>query len=142
MNNWRVYFLGVLGLLVAIGGADWSLAASRLPDVRIESWLEPASVVADGRSSTTITLRVTEGGRPRAGDLVQLWIDSGSGIVTPDWVITDSDGMAKTVYTPNVASQYDPHDEARIYAMDIDIGRVVEVGKRELIHVPLIMPDE
>ncbi len=142
MVHWRLLFLGILGAVLALAGADWAVTTARLAHVIIEAHLVPPQVVADGKSSTTITLRITEKGQPRAGDRVQLWIDSGSGLVTPDWVITDAHGTAQTQYTPNAASIYDPHDEARIFAMDIDIGRVVEVGKRQLVVVPLVVPKE
>ena len=142
MAHWRLLFLGILGAILAIASADWAVSTVRLTDVVIESHLDPPEVLADGRSSTTITLHITDKGRPRAGDLVQLWIDSGSGLVIPDWVITDEHGIARTQFSPNAASIYDPHDEARIYAMDIDIGRVIEVGKRHLVVVPLIAPKD
>ncbi len=142
MALWRLLFLGILGTFLAIASADWAVSTARLANVVIESYLDPPQVLADGKSSTTITLQITERGRPRAGDLVQLWIDSGSGLVIPDWVITDEQGKAQTQYTPNAASIYDPHDEARIYAMDVDIGQVIEVGKRHLVVVPLIAPKD
>jgi len=142
MLHWRLLFLGILGAILVIASADWAVATARLPGVVIESYLDPPQVLADGKSGTTISLRITEKGRPRAGDLVQLWIDSGSGLVMPDWVITDEQGTAQTQYTPNAASIYDPHDEARIYVMDVDIGQVIEVGKRHLVVVPLITPKD
>ncbi len=142
MAHWRLLFLGLLGAALVVASADWAMATARLSNVVIESHLDPPQVVADGKSSTIIALRVTEKGQPRAGDRIQLWIDSGSGLVTPDWVITDAHGTAQTRYTPNAASIYDPHDEARIFALDIDIGRVVEVGKRQLVVVPLVVPKE
>ena len=142
MPNWRLLVTGVLAVILAVVGIDWAFAFSRLDDVLIESHLDPGRVVADGQSSTTITLRITENGQPRAGDLVQLWIDSGSGLVTPNWVITDDEGRAQTTYTPNKATIYDPHDEARIFVMDINIGYVVEVGKRQLVVVPLVVPKD
>ena len=142
MALWRLLFLGILGAILAIASADWAVSTVRLANVVIESHLDPPQVLADGKSSTTITLYITERGRPRAGDLVQLWIDSGSGLVIPDWVITDEHGKVQTQYTPNAASIYDPHDEAHIYAMDVDIGQVIEVGKRHLVVVPLIAPKD
>ena len=141
MIPWRLIIAGSLAALLVVAGSDWALSKARLDDVVIESWLDPPRVVADGKNATVITLRVTEHGQPRAGDLVQLWIDTGSSLVIPDWVITDAEGMAQTVYTPNPASVYDPHDEAKIYAMDINVGRLVEVGKRHLVVVPLATPE-
>ncbi len=142
MPSWRLLVTGVLAVILAVVGVDWAIAFSRLDAVQIESHLDPGEVIADGQSSTTISLRITENGQPRAGDLVQLWIDSGSGVVTPDWVITDDEGRATTTYTPNKATIYDPQDEARIFVMDINIGYVVEIGKRQLVVVPLVAPKD
>lgn len=142
MAKWRLYILGIVALLLVIGGADWMLANARLDDVVIDTQLDPPEVVADGQSTITISMRVTENGKPHAQALLQLWIDSGSGFLVPTWVITDDDGVAQSTFTPNVASPYDPHDEARIYVMDTSVGRIVEVGKRQLVHVPLVMPHE
>ena len=141
MGKARLYVLAVLVLVAAVAGTDWMLSNARLKNVRIETSLEPTAVVADGESSTTIELRVTEHGKPRANVLVQLWIDTGSGLLIPEWVLTNEDGVAHAVYTPNVAGPYDPQDEALVYVMDTTVGRIIEVDKRVLLHIPLVVPE-
>jgi len=141
MGKARLFILTVLVAAAAVAGIDWMLANGRLKDISIETSLEPAAVVADGESSTTLELRVTEHGEPRANALLQLWINTGSGLLVPEWVLTDADGVAHSVYTPNVANPYDPQDEALVYVMDTTVGRIIEVDKRVLVHIPLMMPE-
>jgi hypothetical protein len=129
-----------MALIVAVLGADYALATAQLDDVVIETSLDPPRVAADGRNSVVITVRITQNGRPRANDLVQAWIGSGSGLLIPNWVITDEHGTARITYTPNPYSPYDPQEAAEIRMMDTSIGRLVEVSKRHTVRVPLLEP--
>ena len=47
-------------IVMACLGVDWAQARLRLDSVVIEGKLDPPTVVADGKSSTTLTIRVTE----------------------------------------------------------------------------------
>ena len=140
--RYRVWVLCLIAALAAILIVDWGLATARLDDIIIESWVDPPSVVADGKSSTIITIRVTENGEPRARDLVQLWLGRGGGILTPMWVFTDENGMAEIEYRPNPYSSYDPQEGAEVQIKDISIGRLAEVGKRHQVEIPLLKPED
>jgi hypothetical protein len=131
----------VLAILAVYGG-DWALAQARLDDIRIETALEPPAVVADGQSSIVLTVRVTERGEPRANDLVQSWLAVGSGLLIPEWVYTDENGVAKITYSPNPLTVYDVQDKAEIHVRDVSIGRLIEVGKDIVVEVPLLPPEE
>jgi hypothetical protein len=137
---WRLWLAATLLVLFAVGAADWAVSMARLGAISIETAVNPAPVLADGKSSTTITLRVTENEQPRAGDLVQLWISSGSGLLVPEWVMTDENGSAQVVFTPNALSPYDLSSGTEITLQDINIGRIIEVGKRLTVPIPLQAP--
>ena len=131
----------VISLLAAPFAIDWARARVRLDSISIEAQLDPPSVVADGKSTTVITVWVTENGRPRAGDLLQSWIETGSGLLIPTWTYTDEQGRAELTYTPNAYSPYEPDEGTQIHVMDTSIGRLVEVGKHFVIQVPTEKPD-
>lgn len=138
----RVWLLGIVGLVVLVFGTDWVLARSRLDSIQIEIHAEPERVVANGTDKATITIRITEDGQPRVGDLMQLWLQEGSGQLSPMWVYTDADGVIVVTYTPNPYSRYSPQDGAEIAVMDTSIGRLIEVGKRSSVVIPLDKPED
>jgi hypothetical protein len=141
-RQWKIWIMGVVAFVLAVHGTDWMLATARLDDVVIETSLDPPSVVADGKSSVVLTVRVTERGQPRAGDLVQSWLDTGSGHLVPQWVYTDDNGTAKINLTPNAMTRYEVQDRAEIHVRDVSIGRLIEVGKDTVVVVPLAGPEE
>jgi len=141
-REWRPWFVGVVAFILVVCGADWVWASARLNDVVIDASLDKTSIVADGKDSVVLTIRVTENGEPRAGDLVQSWIDVGSGFLVPQWVYTDDNGVAHIKFTPNAMTQYEVQDRAEIHIRDINIGRLIEVGKDIVVVVPLAVPEE
>ena len=98
-------------------------------------------MVANGKDKSTLTIRFTENGQPRANDLVQLWLTKGGGLLTPNWVYTNDDGLITVTYTPNPYSRYDPQDGAEIAILDTGIGRLIEVGKQSSVRIGLLKPD-
>ncbi|MCC6801401.1 MAG: hypothetical protein IT319_00850, partial [Anaerolineae bacterium] len=134
--------LSAVGIFILVFGGDWAVARSRLDNIVIEIQVEPESVIANGKNSSTLTIRITEGGQPRVNDLVQLWLSKGGGLLTPNWVYTDADGSVIVTYTPNPYSRYDPQNGAEIAVLDTSIGRLIEVGKQSSVLIPLIQPDE
>lgn len=137
----RFWILVPLVLVVLVFGADWVLAKSRLDSIDIAVQVNPESVVANGKDKSTLTIRFTENGQPRADDLIQLWLSKGGGLLTPNWVYTDSDGTITVTYTPNPYSRYDPQDGAEIAILDTSIGRLIEVGKQSSVRVGLLKPE-
>jgi hypothetical protein len=134
-----------LALLVAIAApfaVEWASAQTRLPDVQMEVRLDPPDVVADGKSQVVLYVRVTENGQPRAGDLLQSWIQVGGGILRPEWAYTDTNGEAAITFYPNPLTQYDVQDRAAIQIADISIGRLIEVRKLLVVDVPLRAPEQ
>jgi len=138
----RLWILGLLAVVVMVLAVDRMAAAVRLNNILIETSVDPPSVVADGISRTRITVRVTENGQPRAHDLLQIFLVAGSGRVLPGWVNTDNEGMAVIEFTPNQYSVYDPVDGAELKILDMNIGRLIEVGKSKVINIPLLKPEE
>jgi hypothetical protein len=120
---------------------DWLLAQSRLPHVLVETNLDKPSVVADGQSKITITIQVSQDGKPRADDLVQAWIGEGSGLLRPQWVYTDEQGKAQMTFEPNALSPYDNQEQAVIQLANTSVGRLVEVRKETSVKIPLEKPD-
>ena len=137
----RTWILGILALLILVFGGDWLIARSRLDNIAIAIQADPDNVVANGKDGSTVTIRITEGGQPRAHDLVQLWLNKGGGLLSPNWVYTDDDGMITVSYTPNPYSRYDPQDGAEIAILDTSIGRLIEVGKQSSVRIRLVKPD-
>jgi hypothetical protein len=140
LKSWRFLIIVVLGVLVVVLTIDWAMASARLPGVIIETTLETPEVIADGKHTATFVVRVTENGQPRAQDLVQLWLVKGSGQLVPQWVFTDDQGTSRINFTPNPYNRYDPQDAVEIAIMDTSIGRLIEVGKRSSITIPLAKP--
>jgi hypothetical protein len=138
--RWRLWIVAVLIIIVVLFAIDWIAATAQLQNITIEATFDPPQVIADGRSKSVLTVRITENGKPRAGDLVQLWLGSGSGLLIPNWVFTDESGVALVTYTPNPYSAYDPQDGAQINISDTGIGRLIEVSKRQTIDIKLIKP--
>lgn len=142
LKSWRLLIIIVLAVMVAILCVDWAIARARLPSVVIETTLETPSVIADGAHTATFVVRVTEDGQPRAGDLLQLWLVKGSGQLVPQWVFTDAQGTSRISFTPVPYNRYDPQDAVEIEIMDTNIGRLIEVGKRVRIEIPLVIPGQ
>lgn len=69
--------------------------------------------------------------------LFSFWLRKGGGLLTPNWVYTDENGMFIVTYTPNPYSRYDPQDGAEIAVLDTSIGRLVEVGKQSAVIIGL-----
>ena len=103
----RLVALAVVGLFLAAIGGDWVQAQARLPNISITGQLDQPKVIADGKSSILLNVRVTENGQPRANALLQAWLESGGGLLIPEWIYTDEDGRAEYTYTPNAAGPYD-----------------------------------
>jgi hypothetical protein len=140
LRNWRLLFMVVLGVVIAILAVDYAMASARLSGIVVETTLETPEVIADGKDSATFVVRITEDGQPRVGDLLQLWLIKGSGQLVPRWAFTDEQGMAEITFTPNPYNRYDPQDAVEIEIMDTSIGRLIEVGKRGRIAIPLVKP--
>ncbi|MGQ9682421.1 MAG: hypothetical protein ACUVX9_07790 [Anaerolineae bacterium] len=119
---------------------DWLQARFRLDDITIEGWLDPPEVTADGKDSTVLTVRVTERGQPRARVLLQSWLQSGNGLLIPEWVYTDESGIAQITYTPNPMTPYDIEQDTIIHLIDTHVGRIIEVDKHFIIEVPVKAP--
>ena len=137
----RLFWIILISLIILGPLAfDWLTAQAQVDRVKFDYTLSPARVVADGKSSTTLILRVTQDGQPRANDMLQIWFEVGGGMVTPDTAFTDSNGQITITYRPNPANAYDPTDFTQIAIMDASIGRLIEVRKQESIKIPLVMP--
>lgn len=141
LRNWRLLTLLALAVVAAILAADWAMASARLPAIEIATELDTPAVIADGKHTAAFVVRVTENGAPRAGDLLQVWLTKGSGQLVPQWTFTDERGESRINFTPNPYNRYDPQDEVQITIMDTNIGRLIEVGKRESISIPLMIPE-
>lgn len=141
LRNWRLLTVLVLAILAAILAVDWAMANARLPEMEIAAELDTPAVIADGRHTATFVVRVTEKGAPRAGDLLQIWLTKGSGQLVPQWTFTDERGESRVTFTPNPYNRYDPQDQAEITIMDTNVGRLIEVGKRTSIAIPLLTPE-
>lgn len=135
---WLLVVIAVLAVPLLV---DYVLASVRVDEVRFDYTIDPPGVVADGKSSATITLRVTENGEPRVHDLFQIWFEVGGGLLTPDTAFTNEQGIITITYRPNPASPYTPSDFAQIAVMDASIGWLVEVRRQESIQIPLVVPD-
>jgi len=141
LKNWRLLSVLVMAVVAAILAVDWALASGRLPDIEIATQLETPAVIADGRHTATFVVKVTEKGVPRANDLLQIWLTQGSGQLVPQWTFTDDRGEARVSFTPNPYNRYDPQDHVEISIMDTNIGRLIEVGKRDSVTIPLVIPE-
>ncbi len=132
--------LALGALLLAAIGIDWAQARARLPNISIEGQLDQPKVVADGKSSIVLTVRVAENGQPRANVLLQAWLESGGGLLIPEWTYTDAEGQAEYTYTPNAAGPYDLQEPTIVHVIDINVGRLFEVDKHYRIEVPVEAP--
>lgn len=138
----HLWMVGVALIVVMIYGTDWAISTARLDEIILKTILDPPNVAADGKSSIVLTVQVTEHGQPRANDLLQSWLDTGSGLLIPEWVYTDENGMAQITYTPNPLTKYDLQDKSEIHVRVISIGRLIEVGKDIVVEVPLTPAEE
>jgi len=136
----RLWALAVIGILIAVVGADWLQAQARLATIVIEGQLDPPQVVANGKDTIVLTVRVTENGQPRVNTLLQAWLESGGGYFIPQWVYTDAAGQAQFSYTPNAAGPYDLLEPTVIHLIDINVARLFEVDKHYLVEVPVQAP--
>ncbi len=137
----RLIVWGIVALIAVTLAADVAVSLARLNRVLIEDSLDPPSVVADGKSTVVITLRVTEDGAPRARALLQLWVGVGQGLLVQTWVYTDEQGKARVTFQPSPASKYAPvTDDTTIHVVDTTIGRLIEIRKEHVVVIPLEMP--
>ena len=142
LRTWREWALAVVAVCLLALVVDWVWASAQIGSVRMDASPMTASVTADSKSSIRITVRITQHGRPRSHDLLQSWIDVGSGLLLPMWVYTDENGLAEFVYTPNAVTPYDVQDHAVIHVRDVSIGRLVEVSKDLQITIQLLPPED
>jgi hypothetical protein len=142
LSRLRIWLLVGVLLVLVVFAADWAIARARLDSIAVEVVLDPPTVVADGKDSVTLAVRVTEGGKPRGGDLIQSWLDVGSGLLRPTFTYTDEDGKATIVFTPNAMTPYEVQDRAEIHLRDTSIGRLIEVGKETTVTVQLVLASE
>jgi hypothetical protein len=140
--GFRSWLLTVLAIIAVILAGDWIISTAHLNQIEVEATADPPILVSDGLQKTSITIRITENGKPRVGDLVNIFLITGSGRILPGWAYTDSEGMIVTEFTPNVYTPYDPVEGAEINILDISIGQLVEVGKSKVINIPLIKPTQ
>ena len=136
----RLVALAVVGLFLAAIGGDWVQAQARLPNISITGQLDQPKVIADGKSSILLNVRVTENGQPRANALLQAWLESGGGLLIPEWIYTDEDGRAEYTYTPNAAGPYDLQEATIAHVIDIGLGRLFEVDKHYRVEIPVEAP--
>lgn len=138
----RIWVFIALLVMVGVFGTDWLISKNRLSHIRVQYELSNPSVMADGKSTLDFQVTFTEDGKPRVGDLCQLWIDVGGGVVQPEWVYTDENGQVQITYRPNSLSRYEVQDKAVIHIRDIGVGRLIEVGKDVVLTIPLETPEE
>jgi hypothetical protein len=131
----------VVFVLLVPFGIDWVTASSRLSHIDSSVTLNPPAVVADGKSTIVVTVRFSEDGKPRANDVLQIWLDVGGGVL-PQWVITNQDGVATIKFSPNPLTQYDVQDHAEMHIMNTSIGRLIEVNKDIVVRIPLTKPTD
>jgi hypothetical protein len=141
LKSARFWFILAVGVIAAVLMADWMIGVARLSRVNMDVRADPEVVVADGKNKTTIMIRVSENGHPRSNDLIQLWLKTGSGLIIPNWVFTNENGVAEVTYTPNPFSPYDPQDAVTISILNTSIGRLVEVDKEGQVQIKLQAPD-
>jgi hypothetical protein len=138
----RLWFLVPLVLILLPFTVDYLIAQGRMDNIQMSPRLDVPSVLADGKSEVTITIRVTENGQPRVGDTLQAWIQTGGGLLLPTWAFTDESGEATFGFAPNPLTRYDVTMLAEISVRNISIARLVEVPKDILVPVPLEVPEE
>ena len=132
--------MAAVGLLLAAIAVDYGQARARLPNISISGAFDQPKVIADGKSSITLTVRVTENDRPRANVLLQAWLETGGGLLIPEWNYTDDEGYAEYTYTPNAAGPYDLQEDTIAHVIDINVGRIFEVDKHYRIQIPVEAP--
>jgi hypothetical protein len=140
LRSWRFWILLVLAVIVGVFAFDWMLASARLNNITVDVKLETPSVIADGNHTATFVVQFIENGKPRAKDLVQLWLVKGSGQLVPQWAFLDEQGMARISFTPVPYNRYDPQDSVLINFKDTSVGRLIEVGKEGNVTIPLVVP--
>jgi hypothetical protein len=138
----RTILLVVVLVAAAILTGDWLVSRARLDEVTIDGYLNPPTVVADGKHSTVLTIQILEHGQPLVGELVQSFLESGSGLLIPEWAYTDENGRVFLTYSPNPLTPYDLAQQTVIRVTDVSIGRLVEVGKDWAIEVGLEAPPD
>ena len=136
----RLLAFAIIGLLLAAIAVDYAQARARLPNISITGEFDQPKVIADGKSSIILTVRVTENGQPRTNALLQAWLESGGGLFIPEWNYTDENGFAEYTYTPNAAGPYDLQEDTIAHVIDIGVGRLFEVDKHYRIQIPVEAP--
>jgi 2-keto-3-deoxy-galactonokinase len=139
-GKWRFWTLSIIAVLAVAMVVDWGRASARLSQITITGQLDPPKVVADGTNSTMLTVVVTENGRPRVHTLLQSWLQTGGGLLIPEWAYTDAEGKAQITYTPNPANPYDLEQKTVIHVADTRVGWLIEVVKGYEIEVPIEAP--
>ena len=65
MGRGRLLAFAAIGLLLAAIAVDYAQAQVRLRNIAISGEFDQPKVIADGKSSIILTVRVTENGQPR-----------------------------------------------------------------------------
>lgn len=142
VGHWALWFRGIMVVIVLLLAGDWGLSTVRSDQVHMALSLSPPRVVADGKHKTVLTIQITETGRPRVHDLLQIWLASGGGVLLPQWVYTDRTGQARVVYQPNPASPYDLQTDTTLTVQDNSLGHLIEVTKQAHVRIVLIAPKQ
>jgi hypothetical protein len=140
MKTKLIVFGAVAGLILLVFGVDYLISVVRIKNT-VFVMDHPPRAMADSEAKVEFHLQVTEKGRPRAGDLMQAWVQQGDGKLLPLFFFLDEDGRGVLTLTPNVLSLYSKNPLI-ITVYDLSIGKIVERGKKETYSIELYKPGD
>jgi hypothetical protein len=142
MTAGRRVGLAALGALALIAGGSWLLDYRDAGEVHVAVSMRPAVLPADGFTTGVLTVRVTgSGGVPRVGDTVEI-LDEGLGFFDRTRALTDRNGSARYVYTPQRASVYEPARPVPVLITDTSLGRLIEFDKVSTFTMTIVDPSK
>jgi len=129
--------LALAGILVLIGWVDGRRS------VHFSVELQPTQLVANGKDSVLVVVRVTDpDGTPRSGDILNLIRQSGHGQLREKKIKTNAQGEASFTYYSYRDTAFTPAMLNQIQIMDTSIGKIVGVYKRHVIDIPVVKSEE
>ncbi len=128
MKKKLLIFAGVIVIPALIFILIWFFESRRV--IIFEIVAENTVLKGDGQSKTMLTLSVADpSGKPLSGHIVELLVH-GQGALSQRRIKTDESGRAQLYYQSYRVTSFNPAGEVRIEAVDISVGRILEIRER------------
>jgi hypothetical protein len=137
----QAILLGVVCVVVLVYGASWLSDSAHASTVRITARTTPPLLPADGQSTGTFAVRVTDsGGAPRVGDTIEVLNLTSRGAFDRTRATTDRRGQVSFTYTTSMYNVYQGAGPVGVQVTDTSLGQLIEIDKSITAYINTVDP--